>query len=465
MLTTYPHLLPKTSTPYEMALAGPTGRLTDIPVPLRDLWRWDTCPEEHLPWLAWAMSVDLWNEAWPVEKKRNLIRESFELHRHKGTLHTISRYLDYADAPLRRAIVPPDKAFPGRSMTTEERAAWLARFPQIRIFQYRDRGEATFGAFCTGAFKLEKSFLGAGPSHAPPATGTATAGTFFPYKTDAWERYGRRAFLWDKGQHYLATGIEMQLRWLERTRQENVETVYDGEQILIPGSQVQSLFCGAMAKGNQNKLNGRRFCINSTARSRIVTTYLRREQRTLEDVLIPNTTRPSLDTIQAFPEQVAERGTSQRGQSIFCGMPGRWLDLETKQRKVVKSFMQGFLPETTAPLRLYDRLHLHDQNRLPEQRPVSTHMGQFRLGMPAYHAQLTVEIKGERSRFQLGQYMTGHLMASDQAPLKLARTAVVRGKAWRDKGLLKTQIHRVIRASDGVRASAGHRSGGLIAAY
>ena len=54
-LTTYPHLLPPNATPLEKALSGPTGRITQIPTPLRQLWRWDLCQVEHLPLLAWTM--------------------------------------------------------------------------------------------------------------------------------------------------------------------------------------------------------------------------------------------------------------------------------------------------------------------------------------------------------------------------------------------------------------------------
>lgn len=460
----YPDLLPPNATPFEKAVSGPTGRLMDIPVPIRDLWRWDTCPEEHLPWLAWAMSVDLWNHKWPVEKKRSIIRESFELHRHKGTLWTISRYLDYADAPLRRAIVPPDKPYAGRAMTAEERAAWLNRFPQIRVFQYRDNGTATHGAFATGCFRLTKSFLGAGPAGTPGAS-PASHGTFFPYKTTAAERWGRRAFLWDKGPHFKATGLETPLRWIERTRVENDETVYDGEQVLIPGNKVQSLFCGAMVRGNLNRRNGRMFPVASTANTRVVTVYIESTQTTDEDVLVMNTTRPSLEPIQAFPEKVAERGKVNVRQSMFCGMQGRWLDPETKQRKRITGFIGGFLPETTAPLRLYDRLFLHDTERLPDGRPPAIYAGHFRLGMPPYHAETTVEIKGKRSRFQFGRFVGGHLMRSDMAPLTLARTAIVRAKAFRDKVEINTAIHRVIRSADGIRSGGGYRSGGLIASY
>src|SRR5690606_31441378 len=121
-----------------------------IPVPVEDVWRWDSCPSHILPWLAWALSVDIWDKFWPDTQKRSIIKESFHLHFKKGTLYAIRRYLNYAGANLVQAIVPPDKAYPGKSLTPEERQKWLERFPQIRLFEFLDRGIWTYGAFVSG---------------------------------------------------------------------------------------------------------------------------------------------------------------------------------------------------------------------------------------------------------------------------------------------------------------------------
>lgn len=43
--------------------------------------------------IAWAMSVDEWNDGWGVEKKRAVIKESRHIHQHKGTLSAIKRAL------------------------------------------------------------------------------------------------------------------------------------------------------------------------------------------------------------------------------------------------------------------------------------------------------------------------------------------------------------------------------------
>lgn len=448
------HILPReNATPLEigldLALEAP---VLDIPVPIRDLWRWDTCPASHLPWLAWSMSVDLWSDAWPETKKRAVIREAFAVHARKGTLWAIRKYLSYVDVPVLRAIVPPDKAFASRTMTPEERAKWLALFPQIRIFAFRDRGQATLGAFTSSGLGLAKLFPG----------DLAGKASFFPYQTTARERLGRRAFLWDKGAHPLATGEETPLRWLERTRERTESEAFDAEQVIIPGSKIQALFPGD-PRGNLDKKSGRLFAVESTARTRIVTLAVGRRQVTEADVLAQKTVAASLRPIQAFPERVAERGTARRGVQMFCGMPGRWLDPVTGRRNVVKGFLVGFVPETESVNRLYDRLHLHDPARLPDRRPPGIYAGAVRLGMPAFEAELTVQIKGKRSPYHFGRFVSGHIAPADTKPLEIARNAIELSKAWRDKVLIRTRVHRTITTRDRIRSGAGFRSGSLTA--
>lgn len=85
-------LLPQNQTRLEAAI----GRATTprpSPSPIHDLWDATDCPEHILPWLAWALSVDEWDDAWPVSVQRTVILESIALHRKKGTLWAVRRAL------------------------------------------------------------------------------------------------------------------------------------------------------------------------------------------------------------------------------------------------------------------------------------------------------------------------------------------------------------------------------------
>ncbi|GAB7533654.1 phage tail protein I [Pseudomonas sp. 3A(2025)] len=80
-------LLPLNSTPLERAVAA--GFRHDLDNPLRTLYNPDTCPVQMLPMLAWAWSVDRWDDEWPEATKRAACRNAYYVHRRKGTIAAI----------------------------------------------------------------------------------------------------------------------------------------------------------------------------------------------------------------------------------------------------------------------------------------------------------------------------------------------------------------------------------------
>jgi phage tail P2-like protein len=87
-------LLPVGSSPLEVAAARACAEIEKTPVSLRTLWNPDTCPANLLPWLAWAFSVDRWDEKWPELTKRAVIRDAWFIHCHKGTLGAVRRVVE-----------------------------------------------------------------------------------------------------------------------------------------------------------------------------------------------------------------------------------------------------------------------------------------------------------------------------------------------------------------------------------
>lgn len=84
-------LLPPNSTSLERAVEILTGRLDQVAVPLRALWNPWTCPVSLLPWLAYALSIDSWNPAWPESVKRAVIAQAIEIQRMKGTVASVRK--------------------------------------------------------------------------------------------------------------------------------------------------------------------------------------------------------------------------------------------------------------------------------------------------------------------------------------------------------------------------------------
>lgn len=85
-------LLPLNSTQMERAIEAALSEKTEIP--LRTLYNPDTCPAQLLPWLAWAWSVDRWDNKWSEATKRSAIRSAFYVHAHKGTIGALRRVVE-----------------------------------------------------------------------------------------------------------------------------------------------------------------------------------------------------------------------------------------------------------------------------------------------------------------------------------------------------------------------------------
>lgn len=68
------HLLPIGSTPLEKRAAEILKSAVENPIIIADLINPERCPAELLPYLAWAFSVDKWDENWTEEVKRIAIK-------------------------------------------------------------------------------------------------------------------------------------------------------------------------------------------------------------------------------------------------------------------------------------------------------------------------------------------------------------------------------------------------------
>lgn len=96
-------LLPPNASPQERAIEEAVARISAVPTPMRALWNADTCPGQMLPWLAWAMGVDVWDSQWSDGSKRETIKTALQVKQRKGTIWSIKRVLasaGYGDAEI-----------------------------------------------------------------------------------------------------------------------------------------------------------------------------------------------------------------------------------------------------------------------------------------------------------------------------------------------------------------------------
>lgn len=399
-------LLPDNRTAFEEAADLTGARIAELPIGLRPLIRPFDVPQAHLPWLSWGLSVDLWDRDWPIEKKRSRTARSLPFHAIKGTQTAIAEAMEVMGATALRFVTPPAKTHLSKALTAEEKAAYLDRFAQLRIYPFVERGIAG----------VNTRFLSA-----PDGPGTSFTGPNNPVSVQG-TQYVRTAKIVDKGVERTIT-----VRTVTPEDVGSHEAIEYDEIVLAPKpTAAVHLNAGPRAKAFLVDDFGVRRRVVRIPRSVDYSYRLGREQYT--------TLWPDGGLIDIRPENVAEAHQTQVG-AVYPGAPG--------QRT-----LGGCLPETVSWQYLYERWHIHDPDRVPEERKRSTHLGATRLGMPAYHAEVLTRIKGRRYPRTAGAFVNGFLVSANQKPVENAREAAMVAKSLRDKVLLNTKTYRLPRAGD-----------------
>jgi hypothetical protein len=399
-------LLPDNRTAFEEAMDRTGARISELPLGIRALVKPAEVPPSHLPWLAWGLSVDLWDKDWDELKKRSRTARSLRFHAIKGTQTAIAEALEVMGAKALRFITPPAKTFMSQALSEDERTAYLDRFAQLRVYPFVERGVSGINT------RFLSSPDGPGSSFTGPGNPVSPKGT----------RYVRTAKLVDRG-------VETTLTY----RTVKPETVGSFEAIEYDEVVLASKPTAAIHLGGGPR--ARAFLIDDMGvRERIVriprevrySYRLGREQYT--------TVMPKGGLIDVRPQMVADAHPAQAG-SVFPGNVGQRV-------------LGGFLPETAAWQHLYERWHIHDPDRVLAERKRSTHLGYTRLGMPAYHAEVLTRIKGRRHPRTAGAFVNGFIVGASVKPVSDAREAVMVSKSLRDKVLINTKTYRLPRAGD-----------------
>ncbi len=91
-------LLPPNASPLERALSvAPAVSLAGVPLAIDRIWNPATCPAALLPWLAWGLSIDIWDSEWTEAQKRAAIADAIQFQRRKGTPASLRTVLDRFD--------------------------------------------------------------------------------------------------------------------------------------------------------------------------------------------------------------------------------------------------------------------------------------------------------------------------------------------------------------------------------
>jgi hypothetical protein len=266
------HILPPSATEYERTLADQVNRLLDLNIPIRELWNPWTCPADMLPYLAWALSVDIWDSFWDDTKKRVVIANAIKHHRIKGTLAAIETYLGLIGSTVIKATTPPAKIFSGPSLTREQREKWLEGLPQVRVWQQYETSVSGKRIF-SGGQKYSSFF-----------------NRKFPEPNDAMYRLRRRA-------RWIVNGVETDSK---------VELLDGFFRVYRTAVLKYSTICNQTPRG-------RHFMVPSRAMSRIAT---------IEPISVSPWRTPvgnRLEPVSTEPEIVAQTGTE--GHAVYSHRP------------------------------------------------------------------------------------------------------------------------------------------------
>ncbi|MES2905075.1 MAG: phage tail protein I [Pseudomonadota bacterium] len=96
-MTDVASLLPPLATAQERALEQTIAATFNIDVDIARLWNPLTCPAPLLPWLAWGLSIDLWDADWSEATKRAAIADAIPFQQRKGTRASLRTVLDRFD--------------------------------------------------------------------------------------------------------------------------------------------------------------------------------------------------------------------------------------------------------------------------------------------------------------------------------------------------------------------------------
>lgn len=93
-MNTAKHLLPLGSSDLEKKASECLREAVSHQITIPELINPDKCPVNLLPYLAWAFSVDRWEDAWSESFKRQTIKQAYYIHKKKGTINAIKRVVE-----------------------------------------------------------------------------------------------------------------------------------------------------------------------------------------------------------------------------------------------------------------------------------------------------------------------------------------------------------------------------------
>jgi hypothetical protein len=387
-------LLPQNRTVWEETLSLTSAGRRPLPANIiKSVWNPWTCPIDLLPYLAWGLGLEIWDDDWPETRKREVVARIWLLKRRKTTLAGIRDYLDLADAGLVAARRPRDRLFAISTLSDDERAAQMARMPQIHIFP-----EASLVPVPAG-----KAFFTRPVLHAFFGLGALVP-------SDAALRWEQRAVYVDEGK---STPV----------------TVRGLDQALDVGLTVELTAGASIAKAWLNKAWSGAVLVPSDAGHRTIAI-------TPDEAGLSFAVPTGLTPTQVRPQRVAEVAAASIAKTFFS-----WSHMGTRAVAI----------PSDADLHVFDQVTLFDPARLAPAHRAISFWGWSRFGLSPYTAELTIDVPLERPTWAFGSFWgLGVWHKTDLGPLWDALEAITIAQAARDDIWVSTKLYEPVQFETGL---------------
>jgi phage tail P2-like protein len=430
--TNYPDLLPPNKTKLERALAGPTGRLDNaIPVPIDLLLQPWACPTGYLPWLAWYLSLSLWDWRWNELKRRAVIARAVELNRMKGTATAIREYTEVMDSETVQIVVPPQEFYIGNPLTKAEWDTWIHKMPEVRIKLIQGVGVAA----------LDSWFV----QNSNPSAGVAENTTFgwigqsFLQQDEGPVLYGRRVIV-------RQNGVDVPAQFVERTTILDGTTTIDVERFSTLGKSTQGWFVGVDFMGEQ------KFIGSNEIDPKLITLRLDGSYVHDNSVLGLSTVTPDLHPVSPRYERTSDIGDAGPYGFLDDMFIGAFDQYEMASGETSVEYPLAIIQKNRAGDLLADRIFLIDPSVTVPIMQGMSFIGVSRLGMPAFTAEVMVDLhtKEPNDMLFVGEGFVGNSFVNelDTYYMDRAMYAIRASKAVRDKILVSFAPLRPLRPTD-----------------
>lgn len=431
-------LLYRNASGLEKSLATIDGyRLTVTYAELvRDQWDPWAISYRNLGYLAWAQGVNLWEDDWTEQFRRWWVANQWTFKYYRGSDLGLKMAVEAVNGKIVRLTRPPALFYPGAELTAAERAAYVARFPQLRLYPYAPRPQLPWLDYVHGTtYKQGVTYYAQNGYFLGPIR------KFYPTNFNAGGLYLRVCTVYDP-----LTGVETNctVRRVYGVLAGSQSPIYYDE-VTLPAGHDNHFYPGA---GNKFYLLQKNYSLAKTRRHAVVLGVIDSTPQRL--IRVPRDGSLDITQYQAIFQTIAPSLNPLQVRPEWVYIEHPWHKYQFYCNRTIGP--KRFLCKSDAWMYLYERWYLFDPTRLPDYRRANTYMGRSRFGIRKYSAEAKIAafFPWPRRYSYYGSFMgPGRFFAPQNTKrIEQLRRAVAASMAARDTVAINTRVMRQIQVRD-----------------